>query len=100
MVADMLPGFLGRIDEGEQLEIVGRDHAFLDQRLEIDHPLPEFAAEEEDGKRLDLAGLDEGEQFERLVERSEAAGEDRNRPGAKQEVHLAKREIVELEAER
>ena len=100
MAADAVPGLLGGLAIGEQLEVVGRDHAFLDQRLEIDHPLPEFAAEEQDRHRLDLAGLDQGQQLERLVERAEAAREDRHRARAQQEVHLPQREIVELEAER
>ena len=82
----------------KSLRSSARDHALVDQRLEIDHPLPEFAAEEEDRHRLHLAGLDQGEQLERLVERAEAAGKDRHRPRAQQEVHLPQREIVELEA--
>src|ERR1051326_8619672 len=30
--ADMLPRFLRGVDVGEQLEVVGRDHALLDER--------------------------------------------------------------------
>ena len=76
-----------------------RDHAFLDQRLEIDHAVPEVAAEQQDRQRPHLAGLDQGQQLEHLVERAEAAGEHRDRARAQQEVHLPQREIVELEAE-
>ena len=76
-----------------------RDHAFLGEALEIDHPAPEVAAEQQDRQRPHLAGLDQRQQLEHLVERAEAAGEDRDRAGAQQEVHLAQREIVELEAE-
>ena len=83
----------------EQLEVARRDHAFLGKRLEIDHPGPELAAEQQDRQRPHLAGLDQGQRFEEFVERAEPAGEHRDRPGAQQEVHLAKREIVELEAE-
>ncbi len=44
-------------------------------------------------------GLDQGQRLEHLVERAEAAGEDRDRLGAHQEVHLADGEVVEVEAE-
>src|SRR3546814_1314023 len=50
--------------------------------------------------RLDLAGLDQRQQFERLVESAEAAGKDTHRAGAEQKVHLAQGEIVELKAQR
>src|SRR3546814_5034339 len=76
------------------------DHAFLDQRIEIDDAVPEFLAEHQHRDRLDLAGLDQGQQLERLVEGAEAAGEDAHRAGAEQEVHLAQSEIVELKAQR
>src|SRR3546814_20526006 len=46
----------------------------------------------------DLAGLDEGEQFERFVKCSKPAGEHRDRAGAQQEMHLPQREIMELQA--
>ena len=61
--------------------------------------VPEFAAEQQDRQRPHLAGLDQRQQLEHLVERAEPAGEHRDRPRAQQEVHLAQREIVELEAE-
>src|SRR5688572_29644475 len=41
MAADVFPGFLGGLAEGEEVEVRGRDHALVDQRLEVDHPLPE-----------------------------------------------------------
>ena len=66
----------------------------------FDHPLPELAPVEQDRDRPDLAGLDQGQQLERLVERAEAARKHRHGARAEQEVHLAQREIVELEAQR
>ena len=83
----------------DEVEVVRRDHAFLDQRLEIDHAVPELLAEQQDRQRPHLAGLDQRQQLEHLVERAEAAGEHRDRARAQQEVHLAQREIVELEAQ-
>ena len=76
-----------------------RDHAFVDHGLEVDHPVPIIAAEQQDRQRPHLAGLDQGQQLEHFVERAEAAREDSDCARAQQEVHLAKREIVELEAQ-
>src|SRR3546814_16549702 len=53
------------------------DHAFLDQRIEIDDAVPEFLAEHQPRDRLDLAGLDQGQQLERLVEGAERSEERR-----------------------
>src|SRR3546814_12120571 len=86
---DDAPRFLRRLDEGEEVEVAGADHAFLDQRIEIDDAVPEFLAEHQHRERLDLAGLDQGKQLESLVEGAEGAGEDAHRAGAEQEVHLA-----------
>src|SRR3546814_19216618 len=91
---DYSPRFLRRLDEGEEVEVAGADHAFLDQRIEIDDAVPEFLAEHQHRDRLDLAGLDQGQQLERLVEGAEAAGEDAHRAGAEPEVHLADRKSV------
>ena len=51
------------------------------------------------GSRPHPAGLDQRQHLEELVEGAEAAGKDRDRLGAHQEVHLADGEIVEVEAE-
>ncbi len=55
-------------------------------------------ADEHDGDRLDLARLDQRQHLEQLVEGAVAAGKSDKRPGAQQEVQLAQREIVEVEA--
>ena len=93
-----LPGLVGVLAPVDEVEIVWRDHPLLCQRLEIDDAVPEFATEQEDRERPDLPRLDKGQLLEQLVERAEASGEHRHRPCSKQEVHLAKGEIVELEA--
>ena len=94
------PRLIRRLDKLEEIEVARTDHALLDQRLEIDDALPELLAEQHDRDRLDLAGLDQRQQLELFVERAEPAREHRHRARAQQEVHLAQREIVELEAER
>ena len=96
-LGDAAPGLFGRLAPGDQLEVRGRDHAFARQRAEIDHPGPELLAEQQHRDRLHLAGLDQRQQLEHLVERAEPAREHRHRPRAHQEVHLAQREVVELE---
>ena len=48
----------------EEVEVARRDHPFLDQRFEIDDAGPELLAIEKHRSRLDLAGLDQGQQFE------------------------------------
>ena len=46
-----------------------------------------------------LAGLDQGERLEELVERAEAAREDHERVGVANEHQLPDEEVVELDAE-
>ncbi len=75
------------------------NHAFLGEPLEIDHARPEFLAEQQDRDGLYLAGLHQRQQLEKLVERAKAAGEHGQRTGTQQEMHLAQREIVELEGQ-
>ena len=78
---------------------LGEITPFVDQPLEIDDAVPIIAAEQQDRQRPHLAGLDQGQQLEHLVARAVAAGEHRHRPRPDQEVHLAQREIVKLEAQ-
>ena len=47
----------------------------------------------------DLAGLDEGQRLEQLVEGAEAAGQDHEPIGVLDEHHLAREEVAELDAE-
>jgi len=86
---DIVPRFLGVLAPVDEVEVVRGDYALVRERLEIHHPVPEFATKQQDRQRADLAGLDERQKLEEFVERPEAAGEDRDRSRAKQEVHLA-----------
>ena len=58
---------------------------------------PVGAAHEQHGEVADLAGLDEGECLEHLVERAEPAGEHHERRRVAHEHHLAREEVMELE---
>src|SRR3546814_18856153 len=62
--------------------------------------MPELHAEKQYRHRRDLSGLDQRQKFKRFVECTEPARKHRHRPRAQREMHLAKREIVELQAER
>ena len=55
--------------------------------------------DEDDREVADLAGLDEGQRLEQLVERAEAAGQDHERVGVLHEHRLAGEEVAELDAE-
>src|SRR5450755_3538437 len=93
------PGLLGGLDEMEQLQVERTDHARLDEQVEVDQPGPELAAEQQDRPASGLAGLDQRERLEQLVERAEAAREAHQCDRAHQEVHLSQAEVVELEAQ-
>jgi hypothetical protein len=80
--------------------LTSRDGAFFDQHVQVDQALPVVGAEQHDGHRLGLAGLHQREHLEQFVQRAKAAGEGHQRLGAHHEVHLAQREVVELEAQR
>ena len=60
---------------------------------------PEVPAVKQYRHRIDLAGLDQRQQFEQFVERPEPARKGGERAGMQQEVHLPEREIVELHAQ-
>ena len=98
-LAMMSQASCGRFGVVDQFQVFVVDHAFVGQVLEVDDRVPIFAAVEDDGDLLHAARLAEAERVEQLVERAEAAGEDDERGGAQDEVELAHREVVELEAE-
>lgn len=98
-IDDAFDGFFGRIGDDEQVEVFGVDaaigqHAFAD---EVEHGFPVALPHEDDGKVLDLAGLDEGESFEEFVEGAEATGADDEGVGVLDEHDLADEEVAELD---
>ena len=99
---DLVDRGLDAVGDAEEVMFLGRDvaRAFelaLDERAPV---LPVGAAghvEEHDRRRLRLAGLEEGEQLEGLVEGAEAAGEQHERVGLLDELELAGEEVAEVD---
>ena len=83
------PCLLGRVNELHELKVTRRNDAFFDQRFEIYDAVPEFTTEHSYRHRLDLPGLDQREQLERLVESAKPAGEHGHSPRTQQKVHFA-----------
>ena len=85
----------------EEIEILGRDGARIDQHLEVEDFLPVIRSINKDGDPfVDLPGLRQREDLEHLVEGAEAAGKNHQRLGQIGEPQLAHEEVVELEVER
>jgi hypothetical protein len=100
-VAEESEGVFGRVDELEQVQIVGGDGAGVDEGLEVHDAVPVFAAVDDDQNFLGkLVGLREGEDFEKFVDGAEAAGKNHQRFGEIGEPEFAHEEIMELEVER
>jgi hypothetical protein len=85
----------------EQVDVRLRDRA--GGQLDVAHPgeeaVPVGVTHEDDREVPDLAGLDEGERLEQLVERPEPAGHDHERVRVLHEHRLAGEEVVELHRE-
>ncbi len=56
-LADHSPSVLRRFGEAEQIEVGVVDRAFVGQILEVDHVLPVFPSEKDDGNPLHASGL-------------------------------------------
>ena len=65
----------------------------------VDQPAPVGRAEQHDREVADLAGLAQRRGLEQLVQRAEAAREDDERARVAHEHHLAREEVVEVEAD-
>ena len=76
---EVAPGFFSGLDEAEELQIECADHAGLVELLEVDQLGPELAAEQQYRAAPRLAGLDQRERLEHLVECAEAAGKAHQR---------------------
>ena len=82
----------------EELEVGRRDHAGLEQGIEVDDAGPVRTIEADDRDVRRLAGLRQGEDLEQLIQRAEAAGKDDQGGGAHREMHLPAK-VVELEGQ-
>ena len=76
-----LQRFLRAVDEPEQVEIAGADHAVARECGEV-HDLPPVvgSVKQDHHRPLELARLRQRQDLEHLVQRSETAGEDHDRP--------------------
>lgn len=93
------PCFLCGIGVFNQRQIFRRNHAMVRQRLQIDDIRPIGFVEKNDGNARHLSGLHNGQQFEQLIQRAEAAGKYDKRPCAHGQMHLAHVEIMKLECQ-
>src|SRR5215471_4029189 len=91
---DAVPDLLRAFGEPEQLAILRVDDAFVDQEPDIEDATPVVFSDQHNRHRLDLAGLNQGQDLEQLVHRAKAARESDQRLRAQQQMHLAQREVV------
>ena len=94
MRLDRLGGHVGDADE---LEVGRRDEPFLEHAGAdpVEHRRPVSGIAEHHREAADLAGLDQRQRLEQLVERAEAAGEDHEPLGGLHEHRLARVEVLE-----
>ena len=75
-LCDDFVGLVYRIGAMEKIEVARADRAIFHQRVEINHLVPVLGAKQHDRHALAcLARLDQRQDFEQLVERTEAARE-------------------------
>src|SRR6266567_3535543 len=85
----------------KQLQILRGDGVVLDQSVEIQYFFPKLRAIQHDHDfAFELVGLRQSQNFEKLVESAESAGEDNQRARKISEPELAHEEVMELEGER
>src|SRR3954451_23749465 len=86
------------IADDEQVEVLRGDHALAEGALAqpVDQPVPVGRVDQADRELVDLAGLDQRQRLEELVERAEAAGQDDERVRVADEHDLAREVVVEL----
>src|SRR5262245_53317701 len=88
------------VDEPEQPQVLRRDRAVSNQRVEVHDLLPVVRpVQEDDDRPIELVGLRERQDLEQLVQSAESAREGNH--GAREvcEPKLPHEEVMELEAE-
>src|SRR5437868_6349319 len=84
----------------EQMSVLGADRAVAYERLEVQHLVPEFRAEQDDRHSFaHLARLHPRQDLEELVECAEAAREQHHRLCEVDEPELAHEEVMEVDVE-
>jgi len=86
----MLPCIFRRLNIVKERQIFRNDAPLFDKRIEVHDSAPELLAKEQHRRGLHLAGLDQRECLEQLIQRSVAARKNHERP--EQELHLPDRE--------
>src|SRR5688500_1142763 len=101
VLRDRLAGLLDVRGDRDQLEILGADLLLVERLLSdpLHHPVPVILAIQDDREVLDLAGLDEGQRLEQLVERPESNRKDDEALRVLHEHDRAHAEVAELHAE-
>ena len=85
------------VGDVQKVEVVRRDHPVGEQLAPdpVEQVVPVVGVEEHDGEVQHLAGLDQRQRLEQLVERAEAAGEDDEALARLHEADLARVEVRE-----
>jgi hypothetical protein len=78
---------------------VSQDRTFFDQHVKVQQALPVVGTKQDDGHGLDLAGLNQRDDFEQLIERAEATGERNQCRSTHHEMHFSRGEVMELETQ-
>ena len=99
-LCDDLVGFVHRIGAVENVEIAWADRAVFNERVEIDHLVPVFGAEQNDRHALaGFARLHQGQDLEHLVERAKTTREQHDRLGQVDKPEFAHKEVVEIKVQ-
>src|SRR5579863_10603111 len=100
-VTQKLETLFRRIHDLEKLQILRRNRSRIHHSLEVDQPVPVFAAVDNDENLLcQLLRLRKRKNFEKLVQGAEAARENHQCFGQVGEPELAHEEVVKLEIQR
>src|SRR5690606_30437345 len=93
-------GFVHRVHDFEQVEILRADHSVLAHLFQIENSLPVISAVEDDGDRtLDFLSLNQCQDFKKFIQGTESAREGNQCPCGIDQPELADKEVVKLERE-
>src|SRR5262245_44235396 len=98
-ILDPMQNLFGRIHSFQNIEILGGDHLFTQQRTShpIQQSLPVISPDENHGERLNLTCLDQRNRFEQFVECAESARQDDERDRVFHEHYFPHEEIAEVQ---
>src|SRR5579863_2882796 len=100
-IAQELKGFVGRVDDLQQIEIFLGNGSGIDEGLKIDDAVPVLAAIDHHQNLLgQFVGLGERENLEQFVHGAETAGKDHQTFGQVGKPEFPHEEIVKLKVQR